>query len=270
MTERQNTPSDHFESGQLSEAIEALNAEIKAKPADVAKRNFLAELLCFAGNVERADRMLDIIGDQDPAAAVGIALFRQLLRGELARQEFFSQGRVPELLDGAPAHVELLLRASVAVRDGNLAEAGRLATEAEQARPQVYGTMDGKPFDDMRDVDDLVAGVFEVVTSTGKYYWIPIERVNLVEFRKPERTRDLYWRRALMDVEQGPDGEVYLPVTYSAVGHDVDDRTRLGRVTDWVGEDGEPVRGLGQRTYLVGEDAVPILQIETIRFGAQG
>ena len=77
------------------------------------------------------------------------------------------------------------------------------------------GTCDDQPFDDLRDLDELTASFFEVLTSTGKYFWIPLERVDTVEFRAWERPRDLLWRRAHMVVRGGPDGEVYLPVLYA-------------------------------------------------------
>ena len=44
-------------------------------------------------------------------------------------------------------------------------------------RPVVAGRRDGTDFADFRDADDLWAGNFEVLTTTGKYFWIPTERV---------------------------------------------------------------------------------------------
>ena len=52
----------------------------------------------------------------------------------------------------------------------------------------------------MRDADDLLASCFEVITTTGKYFWIPPERVLLMEFHPAKRPRDLFWRRATMMV----------------------------------------------------------------------
>ena len=128
-----------------------------------------------------------------------------------------------------------------------MATAAKLLANAEEQRPKVAGLCNGEAFDDMRDVDDLMAGFFEVLTSTGKYYWIPTETIATVEMHRPERPRDLIWRRAAMDVTEGPDGEVFLPVIYVTPGVEVDERTQLGRVTDYVGSEGEPVRGVGQR-----------------------
>src|SRR5439155_1325758 len=136
----------------------------------------------------------------------------------------------------------------------------------EGQRPRVRGTCDGQPFTDLRDLDDLTAPVFEVLTSTGKYYWIPVERVELVEFRPPARPRDLLWQRARMVVRGGPDGEVYLPTLYSGTHAESDNGLRLGRATEWRGGDGAPVRGVGRRTFLVGDDTCPILELKELTF----
>src|SRR5690606_30522696 len=126
---------------------------------------------------------------------------------------------------------------------------------------------DGIAFDDFRDLDDLTAGLFEVVTSTGKYYWVPVEQVEAVEFRPPRRVRDLIWRPAAMTVRDGPDGEVFLPTRYGERGEEADDAYRLGRATDWAGGDGAPVLGRGLRTFLVGDADRTILEIGAVRFG---
>src|SRR5439155_19980783 len=168
---------------------------------------FLAELSCLVGDLERADRQLDMLGELDPQAALGVSLFRQLVRAEQARQQFFAEGRIPEVVAEPGPVIKLHLEASVLLRTGDAAGATKLLTQAEEQRPKVKGTSDGKAFDDFRDLDDLTAPFFEVLTSTGKYYWIPIERVELVEFRPVQRLRDLIWRRARMVVHDGPDGE---------------------------------------------------------------
>jgi len=257
----------HFEAGKLQDAIKAMNAEVRAKPGDIDKRGFLAELLCFEGNLERADKMLDLMGTQDPAAALGLSLFRQQIRAEMIRREFFADGRVPEFLGDPPPHLTLHLEASIALREGNVASAAKLLADAEEQRPKVPGRCNGEAFDDIRDLDDLTAGFFEVLTSTGKYYWIPTERIGTIEMHRPERPRDLLWRRASMDVTEGPDGEVFLPATYFTPGVEIDERTQLGRVTDFVGGDAEPTRGVGQRSFLIGDEAVPILEIQSLEFG---
>jgi type VI secretion system protein ImpE len=255
-----------FQSGNLAGAIAAATEEVKQHPTQTSPRGLLAELLCFAGDLDRADKHLDAIGHQDPQTMLGISLLRQLVRAELARREFYLQGRLPEFLVQPPAHVRLALDASICVREGKPGEAAAKLAEAEQLRPHLHGTDGDKPFDDFRDVDDLISTFFEVFTSTGKYYWIPNERMERIEFHAPERPRDLLWRRAHMVVTDGPDGEVFVPALYYGSHADEDDRIKLGRMTDWRGGEGEPVRGVGQRLFLVGDEARSILEIQDINF----
>jgi type VI secretion system protein ImpE len=165
--------------------------------------------------------------------------------------------------------IEKSLAALAALRAGDHADAVRLIAEAEEARPKASGTHGSQPFDDFRDLDDATAGVFEVLTSTGKYFWIPIERVQAIEFREPKRPRDLLWRQAEMSVSDGPEGEVYLPAIYIPSGQPLDDQLRLGRGTEWTEGDGQPTRGRGQRTFLVGDEAVPIMELTSLEFTAK-
>lgn len=260
------TAGDLFKAGKLTAAVEAATAAVRKSPNDVGARVLLAELLLFAGNVERADVILDAAGDIAPDTAVVIAEFRQLLRAELARRQLRRDGRVPEFLGEPTPAATATLAAMVALRAGDLAEAAKAAEAVEALRPRVSGR-DGKAaFDDFRDADDLCAGYFEVLTTTGKYYWIPTERVESIEFHPPKRARDLCWRRASMSVSEGPDGDVYIPVTYGSDDAGLDEALRLGRATDWTDGVG-PVRGLGQRVFLVGDEARNIMELGTVEFG---
>jgi len=254
-----------FRAGKLAEAVDAANQAVRKAPTDIAARVLLAELLVFAGNLERADVILDAASQVEPEAAMVVAEFRQLLRADMARRQLRRDGRVPEFL-GDPTDVQRRqLAALVALRAGDMAEAARLAAETEAARPRVAGTSKGTAFDDFRDADDLAAGSFEVLTTTGKFFWIPTERVESVVFHPPKRSRDLMWRRATMSVRGGPDGDVYLPAVYGSEDAALADALKLGRETDWI-DDGGPVRGVGQRLFLVGEEAVGIMDLATLEF----
>lgn len=257
---------EHFEAGQLDDAVEAALAEVKRYPTELHRRSFLCELLCYKGDLERADKQLDILALQDPDAAVGISLFRQLVRAEQARREFYEQGRVPEFVHEPTPVQKLQLEASVVLRDGDTDRAMELLTQAEEQRQPCKGTNNGEPFNDFRDLDDLLASTLEVLTTTGKYYWIPTERVEHIEFRAPRFPRDLLWRATHMVVRGGPDGEVYVPTLYADSYRSDDANIRLGRATDWVGQENEPIRGIGQRTFLIGEEDRPILTLETLEF----
>jgi type VI secretion system protein ImpE len=253
--------------GHLNDAIQVMNDEVKRNPTDMQRRGFLAELLCANGRLERADAQLEVILQQDPKAALAIALLRQLIRADTARRDFYASGRVPEFLDLPSPYLQNYLEATIHIREGRPAEALRLIEQAEEQRPRVKGSCNGKPFEDLRNLDDVTAGFFEVLTSTGKYYWIPLDRVQSIEFRKPERLRDLIWRRAAMSVADGPDGEVFLPATYCHGTAEVSEEALLGRVTEWQGGHGAPMRGVGQVCFLVGDESVSIMDMTTVTIG---
>ncbi len=262
------TPSELYQAGKLTEAVAAALEAVKKNPTEINRRGQLCELLLFLGDWERADKQLDTMMQQDPSTVIGVGLWRQLLRAEIARHQFFSEGRLPEFIGEPTPTLKLHLQASIAVREEKSGEAAQLLAQAEATRPQLSGSANGKSFSDFRDLDDLTSSFFEVLTSTGKYYWIPFESVELVEFHKPERPKDLLWRQAHMIVRDGPDGEVYLPSIYPSV-QKTDDQMRLGRGTEWRGGDESPVRGVGLRMYLIGDEDHSILELQTLQFGAE-
>lgn len=251
-----------FDAGDLPGAVDAATADVRQHPTDVQRRLFLAELFCFQGDIERADNQLQVIVQQHPDAVL-VLQFRQLLRAEKHREECWMSGRSPEFLSDPPEHLRLLLQANMYWRTGDSENARAAVEEADSARPELSGICDSTPFAGLRDLEDLSASFFEVLTSKGTYYWVPFEAVDQLEFHAPVAPRDLIWRRASLTVHDGPDGEVFLPALYAGSSGSPDDSLRLGRGTDWVDEPG-PVRGVGQRVYLVGDQDRSILEIGTV------
>ena len=253
--------------GDLDGAIKSLSALLRQTPTDTTRRAQLAEALCFAGALDRADQHLEIVEQQDPSTAIGVALFRQLIRAEEARQQFYASGRVPAFVATPSEHDQMYLKALAALKEGAGAEAAHLVAEAENTRTPQAGVLDGQPFDDLRDLDDIVASHFDVLTSTGKFYWIPIRQIDSVTFHPPQRQRDLLWRRATLEVRGGPSGEVFIPAVYPPTGPPLTGTLQLAQQTDFIGDGADsPVRGRGQRSFLVSDRAQPILDIQRIEF----
>ena len=264
MIETEHDAAGLFRAGRLADALAAANTQVRKKPSDLGSRVLLAELLLFSGNLERADVILDAAAQLEPSTALVVSEFRQLLRAETARRQLYRDGRIPEVLDALEPSGEASLKALIALREGDLAAAAAAAAEAEALRPRVQGTANGEAFDDFRDADDLSPGYIETLTTTGKYFWIPVARIESMAFHAPKRPRDLAWRRCTMSVRSGPDGEVYIPAIYFG-GDEVDEAHRLGRATSWKEEEGL-VRGIGQRVFLAGEDDLTIMQLEDVTF----
>jgi type VI secretion system protein ImpE len=256
---------DHLSAGALQAAIDVATADVRAKPREAGSRYLLAQLLCIKGEFERADQQLDTIAQQEMKLRPTVVTLRQAIRAEQARRQFYNEGRLPEFLRQPAEYVKLHLEAAVLLRKAEVKKAAALLEQAEELRPHRVGLCDGTDFDDLRDLDDVTACYLEVLTSTGKFYVVPLEDVTRIEFRGREQPMDLVWRRAQLSVREGPDGEVYIPAIYCPIG-EPNERAMLGRITDWVGGDGEPVRGVGQRCFLVGEESIPIMQLSTVEF----
>ena len=249
-----------FKAGRLEEAVAAATDTVRKTPTDVGPRLLLCELLLFQGRLDRVDTLLDAASTLDPATGIGVAEFRQLLRAEIARRELMSEGRVPEFLGEPNRSQRAALAAIVALRAGDQPGAAAAAAEAEAARSHPTGRMAGVAYDDLRDADDILCGSLEVLTTTGKYFWVPLARVVSLQPHPPQRPRDLFWRRATLVVADGPTGEVYLPALYDTPA-EADVQCRLGRATDWIEMQEGLVRGLGQKLIVVGEEGVPLLQL---------
>src|SRR3954452_23506071 len=161
-------PAELFRKGRLRDAIAAQQELVRAAPADVARRWFLVELLCFAEEWERADRLLDVIALQAPEMALTVLEFRQLLRGEGTRRQVMNEGRAPHIIGPAGGSLYPVVEALLSLRDGNLIEAESKIADVAAATPAVSGIRNGEQrFDQFRDLDDVCASFLEFITEGG-------------------------------------------------------------------------------------------------------
>jgi type VI secretion system protein ImpE len=226
-------PQELFRAGRLNEAVEALSAEVRDDPTDARRRTFLFELLCFAGQWDRAEKQLDVLSQRGRDAAMGTLLYRSALHAERVRQEMFTSGTFPT----GPA-----------------------------PRP-VSGTLNGSPFQSLADADPRIGARLEIFAA-GQYTWIPLEQIASVRMQPPQRLRDMLWVPAA--VRTSPDfrgvelGEVLVPALAPLSWQHHDDHVRLGRVTTFepLPDDGEaPV---GQKLLLVDGQEFPILELREL------
>jgi type VI secretion system protein ImpE len=258
------TAGEAFKAGDIEGAVAAATAAVKAAPRDAGARWLLAEMLVFAGEFERADRSLDAVLEETPSPTV--MEFRQLIRGEVVRRQVLTEGRVPKFQGEDPTEAQkAAARAITLLRAGDHAGAAAAAVEIEALRPRVTGRAGDVAFDDFRDADDVFAAMIEVHTAGGEYMWVPTERLRALSFDAPKRPRDLYWRRCTIEMKDGQEGVVYIPVVYPWTAKDLPSPLRLGRGTEWQ-EDAGLVRGLGGREFLMGEDAKTLAELDELAF----
>ena len=252
-----------YKAGQLTEAIEAQIQEVKKHAADQSRRLFLFELLAFAGELDRARRQIDALNYEEPELLAAVQSYRNLLDSEQARRNLWKTGQAPQFLEGIPDHVQLRLEAVRHLREDRPAEASAALQQANETAPAVKGKLNGQPFEELRDCDDLFAHVVEVM-AMGKYFWVPLEQIIVLGVSPPRYPRDLLWRPAQLETLNGQSGEVFLPTTYPKTHESEDPQLKLGRLTDWQELDGGSALGVGCRMWLHGDDAVSLMEIKTL------
>jgi type VI secretion system protein ImpE len=266
---------EHFSAGRLKAGIAEATERVKKSPSDEDARGDLIDLLLFAGELERADKHLEAITPMDPKKSMNFLAFRQLIRAEQARQQFYSEGRVPEFRELPTERIRLLMEATILLREKKHAEAGALVKQANSMHPDLKGKVNGRPFDGMFDLDAVTAGVFEILAPNGKFYWVPMETVVSLEFTKPAeggRTmRDLLWRAARLVTADGSEGDVYMPAIYYGSHQSPDEAYALGLASDWQASgEGGPFRGVGQRMFSFGDEEIPVMELQSIEFTRAG
>lgn len=253
----------------LNGAIAAAINHVKGKPTDMAARTFLFELLIFAGEYERAEKQLDVLGQQDANALIGTQIYRQCIACERKRQKVFTADAVPEFITAKPAYVTLLLDGIRALRNGNGDEAREKLAQSENDRPAIAGKLNGeREFTDFRDYNDLTASVLEVFLK-GEYIWLPLEFIKKIEIQNRKNLRDIYWTQATVEMQDGTNGEIHLPGLYVNSFRHEDNAVRLGRANDWLEAGEDILLGAGVRLFWLDGDAKPLNEIETIEFATE-
>jgi type VI secretion system protein ImpE len=228
-----------YEAGKLNDAIDALGAELRDNPSDAQRRTFLFELLCFAGQWDRADKQLDILAGMDLSGApanskdqrIGALLYRAAIGAERTRHEMFKT-KTPE----------------------NSAAA-------------VSGILNGQAYQSISDADPRIGARLEVLAG-GNYLWIPLEHIASIEMEPPKRLRDLLWAPATVRTGAGFHGaelgEVLLPVVSPFSCAHSDDNVRLGRLTVWESIEGGVEVPFGQKMLLADGEEIPILELRKL------
>jgi type VI secretion system protein ImpE len=259
------TAKELLDAGQLQGAIEATVAEVKANPTDVPRRTFLFELLCFAGEWERAEKQIDVIGQQSVQSAMAVQVYRSNIQAERERERLFEAGVAPHFLTEPTPYVDTQMEALAALRGGDATGARSLLDKAEEARPAIAGTWNGQSFLDVRDYNDLVAPVLELIVKD-KYVWLPLNQVRSISMEPPKKLRDLLWIPARVEARDGTVGEVFVFALYAGSHRHADEQVRLGRRTEWKDAGSDVYVGAGQRLFLVDDEDRPILEARAIEF----
>jgi len=228
---------DLFAAGKVTEAIAVLGAWLRDNPTDVPQRTFLFELLCFAGQYDRAEKHLSILSQGGKEAELGATVYYAALHAEKERNELFRNQAFPPT----------------------------------QSPDQISGTINGKPFTTFRDADPDIGARLEVYAA-GAYLWIPFRHIASISMGPPKHLRDTIWPSAMVQTGptfQGTDlGQVIIPAIYPFSWKDSDESVWLGRETVWGADEEGREYPSGQKIFLVDGEEFPLLELRTLEFTA--
>lgn len=264
-----NGISGKLRAGDLPGAITFATERVRSAPADADARWNLAELLSLSGDLVRADQQLDTLMTLKPSDTGTAAQFRQLVRAEMRRREFYFEGKgLPELvMEEGSDQLRLRMELCIAIREKKTEAAASVLARARATRVPVPMVVDGSPASDVRDLDDVACSALEVLAPTGRFFWVPWSGILSAQFTPPRTARDLAFREVRLVLTNGPEATVFVPSVYPVPsGAKVDPKFALGHMTDYQTPfPGGPNTGLGQRILLAGEDReVPVLAIRSL------
>jgi len=244
------TAQELFDAARLVDAIKVQTEAVRTHPSALEERSVLFALLCFAGDLERANHQLAALGvGQGPEVEIRTPVYRSLLAAEAERREVWAGRGKPLFAPDAPPTLEKRRAAISRWRSGDVEGASRLLDEAAAEAVAVSGRLNGRPFEQLRDTDDFGASVLEVFAQ-GRCLWLSFEQIRRLEIPEPRGLLDLLYPSARLLDRRGNEAIVFLPALYAGSHEQSDDRLRLGRVTEWSEVPGLGARGVGQKVLL--------------------
>ena len=248
MAEMAESAEALFKAGRLRDAIEAQNAVVRKNPLDQDARYLLFVFLCQAGDLERAEKQLGALADQDDRSRSGSLVYHGLLSAEWERRKVYERDGRPTLPPDSPAFLLRRVEALERLRAGDEAGASERIDRAIETTPGCPGKLNGEAFQDLRDYDDVLGSVIEIFAG-GRYIWMPLTRIRRLSFPEPRTALDTLWRPAKLVDTGGQTADIHVPVLYQPSYAQDHDAVRLGHMTDWQAR-GDLYTGVGQHLWL--------------------
>jgi type VI secretion system protein ImpE len=252
--------------GDPAAALQLLQEQVKARPADAKLRIFLFQLLCVLGQWERALNQLKVASGLDASALPMAQTYGDAVRCEAIRRQVF-EGRKSPMVFGEPEQwLALLIESLLVGGRGDAAQSERLRQRAFEEADPSSGDVDGRPFEWISDADSRLGPVLEAVIN-GRYYWVPFSRLSRLTIEEPQDLRDLVWMPAHMQFENGGESVALIPTRYPGSDSSPDGLILLARKTLWEEVAPDTHHGLGQRILATDEGDVPLMDVRTISIG---
>ena len=261
------SPEESVKAGQLSQALQQLQARVKANPANAKDRIFLYQLLAVLGQWDRAATQLKLAADMDASALILAQIGKQALDAERTRAKVFAGESTPTLLGEPLAWVALLLESLRLVAQGHFDKAAELRGQALEDAPAAAGTINGEKFQWLADADSRLGPCLEIIVD-GKYLWVPFDRIRTLRIEAPTDLQDVVWVQATVIWTNGGQVPALIPTRYAGTENEADDTLKLSRRTDWQAKSADTYLGLGQRMFTTDTGDYSLLEIREIMFDA--
>jgi len=258
-----------LKAGRPGDALTLLMQEVRANPADAARRTFLFQLCAVLGQWDRANTQLDVLESMDAESMVAAQLFKKIISAEAERQAVFEGRQAPTFFGEPPAWAGLLIQAVQFIAAGKLSAASNLRGEALEAAPAIPGTVNGESFEWIGDADLRLGPIIEVLLD-GKYYWAPLTRIETIEVQAPSKLSDLVWTPASFTWMTGGQSSGFIPTRYPGTAPSQDEALMMSRRTDWTPEADGYSFGTGQRILATDIGDYPLLEIRKVELKNQG
>lgn len=254
-----------LKAGNLQQALQNLQQEIRQHPEDPKRRVFLFQLMAVLELWDRAQTQLKVIGELDANAMPMVHAYREAVRCELLRKEVFEGKRMPVIFGDPESWVAQLLEALRLSTSGDYKNAQSAREQAFEAAPVVAGSINGQRFEWLADADPRLGPILEMVAN-GNYYWIPMHRIRNLRLEAPADLRDNVWMPAGITLVNGGELVGFIPTRYASAQTASDDALLMARRTDWIELAPEVYYGQGQRMFTTNEADYPLMDVRVIEF----
>ncbi|WP_186250552.1 type VI secretion system accessory protein TagJ [Burkholderia gladioli] len=254
--------------GRLDEALSALSAEVRGRPADASLRVFLFQLLALVGEWDRAANQLKMAAELDERNTLMSTAYEFALRGEHERAAVLAGGKCPGIAGEPAAWHAPLIRALHALTEKRIDETLAQRALAFDTAETVAGSIDGEPFEWIADADPRFGPCLELILKSG-YVWAPFSQLRSLEFEAPSDLPDKVWAPVKLTWTSGAESVGFVPCRYAGSERSGIADLALAAGTSWVEHGEDCFTGRGQRMLVTDRAEYPLLDVRSITFGAR-
>lgn len=254
---------DMLREGDLRQTLEQLQQQVRKQPADPKHRIFLFQVYCILGDWQKALNQLNVLRELDAETLPMAQTYQEAIQCEALRKQVFAGAHIPLLFGEPETWLALMLEALKLTAQQEHDKAKDLRAQALDQAPTTSGHIDNVVFSWLMDADVRLGPILEAIFN-GRYYWIPLHRIRVIEIEPPTDLRDLVWLPASFTWANGGQTMGLIPVRYPGSEQSTDDFIRMARKTDWQTINDTIQLGLGQRLLATDVDDYALLDVRRI------